>query len=294
MNPDNKLSLESLPIRQPLFVKPSMGLLEMLALFREEKTHIAMVTDDPYSALKCMKEGKRPSEGAEVIGMITLEDVIEEVIQGEISDETDAIPTNVFRARSRSGAMGVHTMGRSTLIKKSSGKHDSEKEIVKLAKKQAEKIRSSTGANLFNDGISNRYTGLSKPVTMISTSPNHKSNWISSNSSRSNGIMSSLLSTSSQNVKSYSSIPSVETLDAKSNADETNDDIEFYNDSNNDDLESQNGTMQRTDTPPIRNNTPPISGDIRYSKWNSGEEGSRIIMSGVDFDNVGSYQGIGT
>ena len=55
----------------------------MLAIFREGRCHLALVTEDPISAMRCMAEGKRPSsENCNVIGIVTLEDVIEEILQG--------------------------------------------------------------------------------------------------------------------------------------------------------------------------------------------------------------------
>ena len=84
MSADNKVPVETLPIRQPFFVKPGLRLLEMLSMFREGRCHMALVTHDPIGAMKCMAEGKRPSsEKCSVIGIVTLEDVIEEIIQGD-------------------------------------------------------------------------------------------------------------------------------------------------------------------------------------------------------------------
>ena len=81
---DDKVPVETLPIRQPFFVKPGLRLLEMLSIFREGRCHLALVTDDPITAMKCMEEGKRPSsESSNVIGIVTLEDVIEEILQGD-------------------------------------------------------------------------------------------------------------------------------------------------------------------------------------------------------------------
>lgn len=84
MSADNKVPVETLPIRQPFFVKPGLRLLEMLSMFREGRCHMALVTHDPIGAMKCMADGKRPSsEKCSVIGIVTLEDVIEEIIQGD-------------------------------------------------------------------------------------------------------------------------------------------------------------------------------------------------------------------
>ena len=80
---DDKVPVETLPIRQPLFVKPNLRLLEMLSMFREGRCHMALVTEDPISAMRCMSEGRRPSsDRSSIIGIVTLEDVIEEIIQG--------------------------------------------------------------------------------------------------------------------------------------------------------------------------------------------------------------------
>jgi metal transporter CNNM len=73
-------------MRTPFFVKPDLGLLEMLAIFREGRCHLALVTEDPTAARKCMQEGKRPTENCMVIGIVTLEDVIEEILQGNFFD----------------------------------------------------------------------------------------------------------------------------------------------------------------------------------------------------------------
>jgi metal transporter CNNM len=83
-------------LREPLFVRPSLGLPEMLSLFRKGRCHIAMVSLDPISSLLCMREG-RPCEDerTEVLGIVTLEDVIEKILQHDILDETDVVDTDL-------------------------------------------------------------------------------------------------------------------------------------------------------------------------------------------------------
>ena len=66
-------------IKKPWFVPETTNLLEQLVEFRRRKEHLAFVVD----------------EFGELLGLITLEDIIEEIV-GEIVDEID-IPENDFK-----------------------------------------------------------------------------------------------------------------------------------------------------------------------------------------------------
>ena len=59
-------------LREPLFVPESMGVIELLARMRSERTHLAIVVDE--------------FGGTE--GLVTIEDVVEEIV-GDIEDEHD-------------------------------------------------------------------------------------------------------------------------------------------------------------------------------------------------------------
>ncbi|MEG3153762.1 hemolysin family protein [Sphingomonas sp. RB1R13] len=70
-NPGRSRTIEGL-LRTPLFVPESMGVLDLLARMRTERTHLAIVVDE--------------FGGTE--GLITIEDVVEEIV-GDIEDEHD-------------------------------------------------------------------------------------------------------------------------------------------------------------------------------------------------------------
>lgn len=62
-------------LRQPLFVPESMGVLDLLADMRTNRTHLAIILDE-YSGTE---------------GLVTIEDIVEEIV-GEIEDEHDDEP----------------------------------------------------------------------------------------------------------------------------------------------------------------------------------------------------------
>lgn len=70
-------------IRQPRFVPPNMGVLELLDEMRRTRTHLAIVIDE-YSGTE---------------GLVTIEDLVEEIV-GEIEDEHDDEPELLFHQAS--------------------------------------------------------------------------------------------------------------------------------------------------------------------------------------------------
>src|SRR3954471_7707175 len=70
-DPPRARTVQSL-MREPLFVPESMGMIELLARMRAERTHLAIVVDE--------------FGGTE--GLVTIEDVVEEIV-GDIEDEHD-------------------------------------------------------------------------------------------------------------------------------------------------------------------------------------------------------------
>eukprot|EP01034_Spumella_vulgaris_P021616 gene21616-27655_t len=89
INSSDNIRAESLTLREPLFVQPSTGLLEMLNIFQSGQCHLAVVSANPEESLRSLRSGTRCNAAAGLIGIVTLEDIIERIIQNDIRDETD-------------------------------------------------------------------------------------------------------------------------------------------------------------------------------------------------------------
>jgi CBS domain-containing protein len=92
-------------LREPICVKPQMGLMDLLRTFQEEHCHLAVVSLDPVQTLAAMKLQERSQHHeALIVGIITMEDLLEKMIQSEIMDETDGIHSKIFYSSKRAGA----------------------------------------------------------------------------------------------------------------------------------------------------------------------------------------------
>ena len=101
INPSKKVKVKQLPLREPLFVRPGLGLLEMLNIFRNGQCHLAIVSSDPMNSLASLRESKEPGDSVKLVGIVTLEDVLERILMGDIIDETDVIK------KEGSGVVGI-------------------------------------------------------------------------------------------------------------------------------------------------------------------------------------------
>lgn len=66
-----------IPLRKPIYVHPAESILELLGIFQEGKSHMAIVTENPLNPQ------------AKNLGIITLEDVFELILKSDILDEDD-------------------------------------------------------------------------------------------------------------------------------------------------------------------------------------------------------------
>ena len=89
INPDMAVPLMALSLNDPLIVDVNSSLLNVLKLFQSGHSHMALVSKKPDLLLKYYTKKEAPTVDCAPIGILTLEDIIEAMIQSEIFDEED-------------------------------------------------------------------------------------------------------------------------------------------------------------------------------------------------------------
>lgn len=79
LSPDDRRKISSLGLRYPLPVPPEMPLLELLNLFQRGMSHLAIVTNKPALVAECMRNGRDIPPDVHMDGIVTLEDILENV-----------------------------------------------------------------------------------------------------------------------------------------------------------------------------------------------------------------------
>ena len=94
VDPRDARPVSTLPLRVPLCVSPTMPLVHVLNLLQTggdavKGGHMALVCARPHVGNKALSQGEGLPETAALMGIITLEDVLEALLQEQIYDEMD-------------------------------------------------------------------------------------------------------------------------------------------------------------------------------------------------------------
>jgi metal transporter CNNM len=123
LDPDDARPLRDLVYRKPILVGPNESCYAILNEFQKGRSHIALVTNQVPTVSHCWQQGLPIPEGVQFDGIVTIEDVIEELIQEEIEDESDVYVHDIvdyWKARSRVKGQKpwVNTAGKTAIGKK--------------------------------------------------------------------------------------------------------------------------------------------------------------------------------
>ncbi|GMH55772.1 hypothetical protein TrRE_jg10934 [Triparma retinervis] len=89
--------VSSLMLRSPLCVPPTRVLSDLLNDFQSASTHLAIVCLKPELAHNCLTRDQPIPKECKILGIITMEDIIEELLQEEILDETDRFEASALK-----------------------------------------------------------------------------------------------------------------------------------------------------------------------------------------------------
>jgi hypothetical protein len=95
---DDERTVSSLHLYIPPCVSPRMNLIRLLHLLRKGGSLIAFICAGPHIAERALNEGRAIPPEAGFMGLVTLQDVLESVIQERIYDEEDISERNLASA----------------------------------------------------------------------------------------------------------------------------------------------------------------------------------------------------
>lgn len=89
LDPDDKVPISKLKLRTPVLMSPDTSMFDALNVFQTGRSHLALVTPYVREIEACWRDGTPFPEEVRILGLCTIEDVIEELIGEEIVDEFD-------------------------------------------------------------------------------------------------------------------------------------------------------------------------------------------------------------
>lgn len=91
LDPDDAVPVRTLQLLPALAIHPRVSLFDALNAFQTGRAHLAFVTQQDEELAACLEAGRVPPEHVKVQGLITIEDVLEAIIQENIEDEADLL-----------------------------------------------------------------------------------------------------------------------------------------------------------------------------------------------------------
>ncbi|ETO18887.1 hypothetical protein RFI_18358 [Reticulomyxa filosa] len=87
VNPNDAPLLGNYVRRKPVIMSPNTSMIQALSMFREKRTHLALITKDVDIVNECFSSNQSIPNSVVFLGCITLEDIMEQLIQERIEDE---------------------------------------------------------------------------------------------------------------------------------------------------------------------------------------------------------------
>lgn len=105
INPEKKIQLCQMgALKKPLVVGSNQSLLDVLTIFQSGQSHIGLVSHNPTQLRMYMEKNESPSADCAPLGIVTIEDIFEAMIQSKIYDEAD-VDLNVKRRKEGQAAL---------------------------------------------------------------------------------------------------------------------------------------------------------------------------------------------
>jgi len=90
LDPDDAVPISSLRLRRPMVVPPKYTIFDMLNIFQTGRSHMALISEDAQTIEECWARNVDVPSHVKIMGVCTIEDVVEELIGEEVLDELDS------------------------------------------------------------------------------------------------------------------------------------------------------------------------------------------------------------